>query len=89
MPLYGCPMKIRFDATRDISRIRVKIYTSAYRFVVEENKTGFFSAGAVTIQSDTAAFSRLGPGTYYYTVSVEGTDGKTARSRISIISILR
>jgi hypothetical protein len=86
---YGGPMKIRFDVTQDLVRIKVKIYTSAYRLAFEETKTGFFSAGCVVIQADTKRLSRLGAGTYYFTVYAESTAGKTIKSRISIISILR
>jgi len=80
-------LKIKFDVTRHASRIQVRIYTTAYRRVIEETFEGAF-IGDTTVTIPQRKLSRLSSGTYYIFILAENSSEK-AGSRPEELIIIR
>ena len=63
-------LKIKFDVTRQVTKIKVRIYTTAYRRVVEETYEGAFLRDTV-ITVPQRKLGRLAAGIYYVTIHAE------------------
>ncbi len=67
-------LKIKFDVTRHVSKIHVRIYTTAYRRVIDETFEGSFLRDTV-ITVPQRKLSRLSAGIYYMSIRAEeGSD---------------
>lgn len=76
----------------DVDKIGIKIYTAAYRLIIEKDydgaeKDAIVGQSYMTIAART--LSRLANGTYYYYIYVTGKDGKTTKSKVDMVVILK
>jgi peptidoglycan/xylan/chitin deacetylase (PgdA/CDA1 family) len=77
-----------FDTNITVDRVTIRIYTSAYRRIMEETESGgFYGRSVVIIKS--WKLGELANGTYYVLVSGEAADGKKAAAKIVELVILR
>jgi hypothetical protein len=78
----------QFDATRTASKIVIRIYTAAFRRVLEETVNGPYT-GISTVSIAAYKISRLANGTYYVVLLGEGAAGEKAVSNPMELIILR
>lgn len=80
--------KIGFDVTRPADKIRVIIFTTAYRKVVESLREGYFLRDTViTLQQ--MELAKLSGGTYYAVIRAEGTESGKAVSKPVVVLVIR
>jgi len=77
-------LKISFDVTRNASKIQVRIYTTAYRRVIEETFEGSFLRDTV-ITVPRRKLSRLSSGVYYAVIRAESQDQKALSKPVEIL----
>jgi hypothetical protein len=85
-------LRVAFNiAQKDSDRISLRIYTAAYRRVLEVVYEGAEAQDAANrgyLQCATRKIARLANGSYYYLVISE-KEGKETRSRINTLVILK
>ena len=81
-------MTIGYYLTRRCESVRFRVYTCAFRMIIDESVSSGMAAGQKYTTLPRELFGRLSPGTYYMYVEAEG-EGKKARSTISPLVILR
>jgi hypothetical protein len=86
-PANGTNLSISFDITRPADRMTIRVYTAAFRKVIETSATGaYLHKSIATFQS--MAFGRLASGVYYAVVKAEGS-GEWAVSKPVELLVLR
>jgi hypothetical protein len=80
-------LRINFDITRQADSVTVRIYTKAFRKVVQETEKRAFFRDSVFILRQKSA-GKLANGVYYVSVSGENASEK-AVSRIEELVVLR
>jgi hypothetical protein len=88
-PKGGEDLHLRFDITQDASKLRLRIYTVALRFIREKIWDGSCPAGRVDKQVAMREFSQLANGIYYYIVIGESENGREVKSKPEMVVILR
>ena len=81
-------LKISFDVTRHVPKITVRVYTAAYRRVIEEIYEGAFIRNTV-ITVPQRKISRLSAGTYYVIIYAGADSGGIIKSKPQVIQLLR
>jgi hypothetical protein len=85
----GDDLRLRFDATQNVKKVKLRIYSSGLRRVREKIWDGVYTAGRVDMQVAIKEFDKLANGTYYYVVIGENDSGQEAKSRPEAIIILK
>ncbi len=79
---------IKIDLAKPASQLKIRIYTAAFRRVMEECEDGLFS-GLYTSTLPWWKFSNLSPGMYYLVILGESTSGEKAISNPVELIILK
>jgi hypothetical protein len=85
----GDPFYVQFNESRDSEKVKLRIYTAAFRLIIIEDLDAC-PAGLVTKPVPGWHFARLASGTYYYLVTgTENSTSKEIRSQARELIILR
>ena len=84
----GAGIGISFDVTKQVSEIRVRFYTAAFRRFAEYKSTGSYLRRTI-ISVPERAISRLSSGSYYVQVEARTATGERAVSGTVVAVILR
>jgi flagellar hook assembly protein FlgD len=75
--------------SQDAVKIRLKIYTKAFRAVREIRLESGIKRGYNTLRLDPRSCGNLANGLYYYTAAAENENGDKTRSKAGHLMILR
>jgi len=83
------PLYVDFTATRSVVKVKVRIYTAAYRLVRSVDASPSLISGYVAGNIDASNLQGLANGTYYYVIEAGSGTGEKASSGINKIIILK
>ena len=77
-------IRLKFNVTRHVSKIQVRIYTTAYRRVIEETFEGSFLRDTV-ITVPQRKLGKLSAGIYYVSIHAENGAEKAVSKPVELI----
>lgn len=86
-PNSGQQLNIKFDISRNVTAITVKIYTQSHRLIRKTRVDENLQAGKCDVSVGREYLIGLAKGAYLYQVTVNDNEGRTAKSTIEAVII--
>lgn len=84
----GQPLNLSFNLSQGSNATTFRLYTSSFR-LIRKHDLGVFTAGIKAAQVPAEKLANLGSGTYYFYIEGINAENKKARSRTTVLIVMK